>query len=132
MNEELKLAWQLRRVLDAGTETLDERVCAHLVAARQQALARARCTNPHTVGIGGRTLAWVPVVLRSMLAALALVIGVAGSWYWNNFQQAERNEAIDSALLADELPIDAYLDRGFHAWLARQSASASASVSPLQ
>jgi hypothetical protein len=48
-----------------------------------------------------------------------------GTYYWNAFEQVQENEEIDSALLADELPPSAYLDRGFHAWLERTSDSSS-------
>jgi hypothetical protein len=34
-----------------------------------------------------------------------------------NIEKAAENEEIDSALLADDLPINAYLDKGFQAWL---------------
>lgn len=125
-DEDLRLAWQIRQILDQGTETLDRRVCLRLYAARQAALARVAETPLQAAGIGGQVIELLPQALRTIMIAAALIAGVVGSWYWNNFQQAEKNEAIDSALLADELPLDAYLDHGFHAWLERQSASSSA------
>jgi hypothetical protein len=60
-----------------------------------------------------------------LIAAMALVIGATGTYYWNAYEQAQEYEEIDSALLADELPPSAYLDRGFHAWLERASDSSS-------
>jgi hypothetical protein len=62
---------------------------------------------------------------RMLLAVLALSVGATGTYYWNAFEQAREYEEIDSALLADELPPSAYLDRGFHAWLERASDSSS-------
>jgi hypothetical protein len=62
---------------------------------------------------------------RSLLAVLALIVGATGTYYWNAFEQAREYEEIDSALLADELPPSAYLDRGFQAWLERASDSSS-------
>jgi hypothetical protein len=62
---------------------------------------------------------------RSLLADMALCVGATGTYYWNAFEQAREYEEIDSALLADELPPSAYLDRGFHAWLERASDSSS-------
>lgn len=50
-----------------------------------------------------------------------LVVGVAGVTTWNDFQKAAENAEIDSALLADDLPINAYLDKGFQAWLSEHS-----------
>ena len=62
---------------------------------------------------------------RSLLTAMALILGATGTYYWNAFEQAREYEEIDSALLADELPPSAYLDRGFQAWLERASDSSS-------
>ena len=56
---------------------------------------------------------------------LALTTGVLGTYYWSELQQIEENEEIDSALLADDLPINAYLDHGFHTWLEQPTSAAS-------
>ncbi len=52
---------------------------------------------------------------------IGLAIGVVGVSTWNDYQKAAEFEEIDSALLADDLPINAYLDKGFQAWLSEQS-----------
>jgi hypothetical protein len=62
---------------------------------------------------------------RTVLAIMALTVGATGTYYWNAFAEAQEYEEIDSALLADELPPSAYLDKGFHAWLERGSDSSS-------
>ena len=54
-------------------------------------------------------------------SALALFIGVIFSVYWVADQRATELGAIDSALLTDELPISAFTDQGFDAWLKRAS-----------
>jgi hypothetical protein len=54
--------------------------------------------------------------------ALALLIGVTAYTVWNADQQITELEAIDSALLADDLPIGALTDKGFDAWLKSSSA----------
>ncbi|MFX6190260.1 DUF3619 family protein, partial [Acinetobacter baumannii] len=57
----------------------------------------------------------VGILMLALIAALA-----------SQQSQDERfNESldIDSALLTDDLPIDAYLDRGFGAWLDSQGRS---------
>ena len=61
--------------------------------------------------------------IRTFLAILALLLGVVFAYYWNAFEQASENEEIDSALLAEELPPNAYLDRGFQAWLEKHSSN---------
>jgi hypothetical protein len=57
--------------------------------------------------------------LRIWLGILLLTGGVVSYQYWQTAQQARDIEETDAALLASELPIEAYLDRGFQAWLKR-------------
>jgi Na+-translocating ferredoxin:NAD+ oxidoreductase RnfE subunit len=76
-------------------------------------------------GIGHNIEMLVFPSARSLLAVMALSVGIMGTYYWNAFQQSQEFEEIDSALLADELPPSAYLDRGFHVWLERASDSSS-------
>ena len=58
---------------------------------------------------------------RALIAMIGLAVGVAGVSVWNDFEKAAEYEEIDSALLADDLPINAYLDKGFQAWLSEHS-----------
>jgi hypothetical protein len=62
---------------------------------------------------------------RKLLAIVALSVGAMGTYYWDAYEESQEYEEVDSALLADELPPSAYLDRGFHAWLERASDSSS-------
>lgn len=120
-----ELAHKLGQTLDRGAENLDRGIRDKLQAARQRALAHQK------VAIAGLSLAGLghfasEVLLPQarMLAMLStLVLGVIGTYYWNSFQQAAENVEVDSALLADDLPINAYLDRGFRAWLEHSSQS---------
>jgi hypothetical protein len=50
---------------------------------------------------------------------LLVVGGVLSYQYWQTVQQARDIEETDAAILTSELPIEAYLDRGFQAWLKR-------------
>lgn len=132
LRDEQQFAYKVRHRLDHGTDHLDALTLNKLMIARQNALARKK------VAVAGLSLAGVGHVVndvlmpqaRTMLALLALAIGVVGTYYWTNFQQADENEEIDSALLADDLPINAYLDHGFHAWLEQPQSEHSAP--PLQ
>lgn len=52
------------------------------------------------------------------LAVALVVAGLAfGYQQWHAVQQVREFEEIDLHLLASDLPIDAYLDRGFQNWL---------------
>jgi len=125
MNNEAELGYKTRQILNQGTDGLDGRVAARLHRIRQAALDRQR--RPFQLL---RLAGTAPLMgfdlgrqARSLVAVLALATGAAGAYYWNAFSQVQEFEEIDSALLADELPPSAYLDKGFHAWLDRGSES---------
>jgi hypothetical protein len=123
--EELRLAHKIGHILDEGTGRLERGVLDRLHEGRQKALSRQK------VAIVGLRLAHtghfvtsrLPGYVRTFVAAFALLAGVVFTYYWNSFQQATENAEVDSALLSDELPPAAYLDKGFQAWLERSSPS---------
>lgn len=128
MSREEQFARQICHVLELSTENLDHAIAERLRAARERALQHQLVTlaSPAIVGTGGTALLGSDEAkhpLRTALAILALLLGVSLSYYWNGFSQANENEAIDSALLADDLPPNAYLDKGFQAWLEKDSPS---------
>lgn len=126
MNEP-KLTYKIRQTLNRGTDSLDRKTLDRLYQARQKALTHQK------VAVGGLSLAGfgqfasetLPAYTRTLIAALSLLVGVILAYYWNNFEQAAENEEIDSALLSDDLPPAAFLDKGFQAWLDRSSQSSS-------
>lgn len=119
MNENTEFGYKTRQILNEGVDTLDRKVATRLYEARQAALnvQRPAVMGLRLAGIGhGVEIAVFPHV-RNLLAIVALSVGAVGTYYWDAYEQAREFEEIDSALLADELPPAAYLDRGFHAWL---------------
>lgn len=131
MNHEEHLARQICRVLDQGIRELDPAIVERLRAARERAVQQQ--TIPATafqiVGAGGTARIGhdgdgESHLLRTLFAILALFLGVGLAYYWNGFDQASENEEVDSALLADELSPNAYLDQGFQAWLSHYAQSA--------
>lgn len=123
MNEDTEFGYKARQILNQGLNSLDRKVTARLHQARQIALNRQRVPvrNLRLAGIGRSIESAFFPYARSLLAVMALTVGAMGTYYWNAFEQAREFEEIDSALLADELPPSAYLDRGFQAWLERAS-----------
>jgi hypothetical protein len=130
-NEEL-IARQICRVLDHGARDIDPSIAERLRAGRERALqhravAVESAASVSIVGAGG-TAAWrgghdQSHPIRTLFAILALLLGFSLAYYWNGFDQASENEEIDSALLADDLPPNAYLDQGFQAWLEKRSSA---------
>lgn len=123
MNEDTEFGYKARQILNQGLNSLDRKVTARLHQARQIALNRQRVSvrSFGLAGIGHSVESAFFPYARSLLAVMALTVGAMGTYYWNAFEQAREFEEIDSALLVDELPPSAYLDRGFQAWLERAS-----------
>ena len=50
------------------------------------------------------------------------MIAAAGFGFqqWQVYQQTREIEELDAQILTSDLPIDAYLDRGFQTWLTRR------------
>lgn len=121
MNE-LQLPYKVKHYLDLGAEAVDLNTADKLFAARQEAVARmpphaSRLARLGWVGFGRLSLGGLWPAVRSAVALVMLAAGVAGTSYWDAQAQATETLDVDTALLTDELPINAYLDRGFDEWL---------------
>lgn len=127
MNEDTEFGYKTRQILNQGLDTLDREVAGRLHQVRQTALnvQRVQVRGLRMAGLGHNVEVAFFSGARNLLAVMALSVGAMGTYYWNAFEQAQEYVEIDSALLADELPPSAYLDRGFHAWLERASDSSS-------
>jgi len=55
--------------------------------------------------------------LRQILAILALLLGMWISFYMDSNNYVSELEEVDSALLSDDLPPEAFLDNDFFEWL---------------
>src|SRR5204862_3789181 len=101
--------------------TVDAKVAQRLQAARELALSRQR-PEPQPVlrwadNVLGDGWSWGGLSARVLLPVLALVVATFGIYRWQESQRLAEVVEIDSQLLTDDLPIDAYLDRGFQNWL---------------
>jgi hypothetical protein len=119
MNE-LHFGYKVRQYLNRSLHDLPPTTLSRLEAARQGALARQKITvNQSVLAAAGSFFQhqFDNLHLKQILMALALLAGVACYTMWDADQQITELEAIDSALLADDLPIGALTDKGFDAWL---------------
>ncbi len=120
MNEQ-EFSTRLARRLEDRLDDLPPTVMARLRAAREAALAQ--------VPVQAQQLAFAGAVrgtthrhggLRFVPLA-ALVLGLTLSFYWYQVaRQATHHQdaaEIDAQVLTDDLPIAAYVDQGFEAWL---------------
>ena len=118
--------------LDQGVADLKAGTAYRLQLARAEALARladpqrAAQTRLAVAGAGsgsgtasggrglsGRGWLWIGIAL--------IVAAGFGFQQWQAYQQLNDIEETDAAILSSDLPIDAYLDRGFQNWLKRAS-----------
>jgi len=127
MNDGTDFGYKVRQALNDGVDQLNGETVTRLVRMRHAALDHQslRISRLRLAGIGNNIEHSLLPWLRSGVAIIALLLGAVGTYYWNAFQDAQEYEEIDSALLTDELPPSAYLDRGFHAWLEHASLTSS-------
>jgi hypothetical protein len=125
MNDQ-EIAKKITGYLDRGTAGLKAGTAFKLQRARQHALARVSAPQhaPELAlaGAGGVTFGGGRRFFadaRILIGLLLLVGGILSYQYWQAAQQARDIEETDAAILSSELPIEAYLDRGFQAWLKR-------------
>jgi hypothetical protein len=115
---------RIRHLLNQGAP-LDAAVAARLRAARTAALARQKPESALGLTWTGGVLARVGglrgLSLRLVVPVVALAIGFAAVYSWEQRQRAAEVEELDALVLTGELPIDAYLDRGFEAWLKKRA-----------
>ena len=117
MNE-AHFAFQIRQRLNRGLQSLDQPVLDRLAAARENALAHQKISQRTSVLAGvGHYFDLASARPRRLLATVALLGGLLFVAYWEAQQHIADLEQVDSELLADELPINAYLDKGFDQWL---------------
>jgi Protein of unknown function (DUF3619) len=110
--------------LDQGAADLRSGTLYRLQQARSRALAgveRVPVANTQLAFAGGgpeRSRPRLRLTPTRWLGAV-LVLGALAFGYqqWHAMQQVREFEELDLHLLASDLPIDAYLDRGFQNWL---------------
>lgn len=121
-----QLARNIVRVLERGSLDLNDHAIHRLRTAREQALMAYRPPHEGILVTTGHAIAhWLErpgAGLRYLLPVAALVVGLAGIVLWQTGNGGVNELADrDARLLTDDLPIDAYLDKGFDSWLKRQS-----------
>jgi hypothetical protein len=130
---ESHLARTIKDALDASL-ILSPETTARLRVARERALDRQRAVGAEVAFAGAGRTGTLPggtshFLTRILLPAAFLVAAAIGLQHWQEAQRTARQlaqqvaeiEEIDSGLLTGDLPIKAYLDEDFQAWLKRSS-----------
>lgn len=127
MNE-LETALLIRRALDKSTERLPYKTVHRLENARKLALSRMNAVASETAtaqsvsrnGSSSLSLSsspssfgWVGTMAGAVAPVILVIAGLIGASHWSDQKRAEEVAEVDAAMLADDLPIALYADRGF-------------------
>lgn len=117
---------RLRQAMRAAVDDIPESAALRLAAARRVAVSRKKmpvhlpAAVPAMAGFfGNGSQSWSHRVRRAG-AALPVLIGIAlfaGLYHFEEQQRINDAAEIDVAVLIDELPLSAYTDKGFYAYL---------------
>lgn len=128
MNED-RYASRVRLALNHGLKDISPASARRLEAARHLALSRQKQSAPQMALTSGSSsgfhfrFASDNRHLRQILAVLALLLGMWISFYMDSNNYVGELEALDSALLSDDLPPEAFLDNDFFQWLKDDSSA---------
>lgn len=128
---ELAFANKVRRALNQNLDLLPKTAVDRLVAARRTAICHKKKDTPLHIWLNQNVLAghigqffsdalprtgWLGVAVPVMVVAIGLVFS-----YQSELRQLVNNDAeIEAQILADDLPLIAYLDNGFKTYLDEQ------------
>lgn len=129
--EDINFAYKVRHALNDSLDTLSPEINNRLNLARNVALsrkksnARLRAFNVQGLLSGNvgsflnYPFSWLGKIGLA-IPLLAFVVGLAGIYEFEQQQHIFETAEIDAAVLSDELPLVAYLDHGFNAYLAKR------------
>jgi hypothetical protein len=131
--DDINLAYKIRHALNETLDDLPAAATDRLAAARAQALARKKADAPRvaqtvrqaqlqTAGFDLRALFSQQWAMRAAVVAplLLMVAGMVGVYQYEHEQRIAELAELDAAVLSDDLPLTAYTDHGFNAYLAQQ------------
>ena len=131
--KEINFAYRVRHALNEDLDRLPAATGDRLAAARKLAISRKKPDAGRRVvvprlasahghagdGFFSRPLSW----LGRMSVALPVIVvfaGLVGMYQVEKRQHIVELAEIDAMVLSDELPLSAYIDHGFNAYLAQR------------
>lgn len=130
--KQFNFAYKVRHALNESLDVLPASTVERLASARNLALSRKKKDSSlrrlatqgvfagHAGSLFGEQFPW----FRRMGVAIPMIvlaIGLVGIYQFEQQQRITETADIDAAVLADELPLSAYLDHGFNAYLAKRA-----------
>jgi hypothetical protein len=130
---ELDFAYKVRHALNESAENLPASTTHRLASARKTALSRkkkdsrlralAKVPQQVLAGQGShfshKPLFWLARVGLA-LPLIVVALGLTSMYQYEQQRRIRETAEIDAAVLVDELPLSAYLDHGFNAYLAKR------------
>jgi hypothetical protein len=133
--DDINLAYKVRHALNETLDELPASTTDRLAAARALALSRKKAGAPLQQHLpqqpqrrplfdlsGLAAVFSTPWVARAVAIAplVAMVGGLVGVYQHQHEQRVAELAELDAAVLSDELPLTAYTDHGFNAYLVQQ------------
>lgn len=120
MNES-KLGNKIAQLLNRSLDDIEQHTLNRLQSARRASLEKnyrvveTLVTAGDSPTIRGENSSYFNA--KNLISLVTLLLVLAGVSYWQTLQYGNENEEIDIMLLADDLPINAYLDNELDVWL---------------
>lgn len=129
--KQLNFAYKVRHALNENLDNLPASTTQRLISARNMALSKKKKDSPLRALISQNALAgriggffngplsWMSR-MGLVVPAIVLAVGLVDIYQSEQQQRISETAEIDALVLADELPLSAYLDHGFNAYLAKR------------
>jgi hypothetical protein len=125
--EDINFAYKVRHALNENLDGLPPTTVDRLASARKMAVSRKKAQAPAKVaqrvlaGNVGSFFSFASLGRAGVvIPLLALVAGLSGVYQYEQERRIAEIAELDAAVLSDELPLTAYLDHGFNAYLAQR------------
>lgn len=109
---------KIKQDLNYGANRLNAQVSARLKQAREQAMEvfAAQNADAHAFSYAGHSEhSRHPIASRTWLPFALITLALLGALYWQH--EVNHEENLDVALLTSDLPLNAFVDQNFQAWL---------------
>lgn len=130
-NNQLNFAYKVRHALNENLDNLPPSATERLASARKIALCAKKASAPKrrfaiqerfAGSLGNYFNEPISLIARlgMIVPVIVLVTGLAAIYHFEKQQRISDIAEIDALVLSDELPLSAYVDHGFNAYLARR------------
>lgn len=129
--QEINFGYKVRHALNEQLDTLPTATTDRLASARKLALSRKKSDSPLRVLVRQRAFAGEAGSMASegfswkmrfalIIPLVVLVFGLIGIVQYEKQVRIDETADIDAAMLSDEVPLTAYADTGFNAYLEKR------------